>query len=141
MYNYIFLDIDGVVRSYRPKQNKQIQNHIACYFHVDAINHLKKLQEEFQSKIIITSTWRYIYDLNTLKEFFQIFDIYIEDTIKDGNRKDMIQSYIDEHDIQAYIILDDLDLTSTYGFHQIQTNDHFNQINYEHAKKILRRRL
>ena len=112
----IFLDIDGVMNSVdttlafsggglnRKKRLDPV-----------SIGLLKKLCDETNAKIVISSTWRLG---RTIQDFIDIFSTYnwkdapvIGKTVvlnyKGRTRGDEIQCWIEENNVQEYVILDD----------------------------------
>lgn len=73
----IFLDIDGVLCSYRSSIAYGgfpiclDKNHIKKFDHV-AVNLIKKLCHETKSKIIISSTWRLTTPITKFKKFLNL---------------------------------------------------------------------
>ena len=60
--NVIFLDIDGVLNSpnYTKKYKEMKTKKERVYKNIDdnALNYLKELQNRYDAKIVLTSTWR-----------------------------------------------------------------------------------
>jgi len=105
----IFLDIDGVI-------NLDID------WCEESINVLNKLINVTDSKIVITSDWRYNYTLTELRNIFNNIGLHCEiiDTIdlqENSNIESMekdriigIMNYIKKHELDNYLIIDDMDL-------------------------------
>lgn len=127
-YNIIFLDIDGVLNSGRYfykissdklnfyEDNKHDRNNIedkVSYKMLEIneynLNILKSIIEETNSKVVITSSWKFMYLFDRLVERLINLGIPIIDkTIDEGsNRGEGILNYIKEHNITNYIVLDD----------------------------------
>lgn len=123
----LFLDIDGVLNSYRSiaagykLQNctslmREMQLGIAksAGFDPTAVNLLKHAQHDIGFKIVISSTWRFSCNIN---HFHQIFDLYDWDTTSiiiditpstDTIRGDEIALWLRNNpEIESYVILDD----------------------------------
>ncbi len=160
----IFLDIDGVInpschqaqykidyslpdKIAKEKKNPEIAklnmylvNQVYYNFHPESITYIHKLIEEFDANIVITSSWRIIYSLNELKVLFSIFDLgqYIHGvTQRISPRMNAIQSYIDKNNIQAYLILDDFDMSSNFDYHFIYVHNYFKEKDYQDARYAL----
>ena len=146
--NVIFLDIDGVLNSpnYRDRYAEKKQKNERTYRNIDdnAISYLKKLQERYEAKIVLTSSWRVPIDklrksinenpitederkqsnanLRTLYEKLKLeYDLDFDDaTVSlDGNRMLEIQLYLLCHkDIDKFVILDDDDQNLTEIFEE-----------------------
>lgn len=165
--NFIFLDIDGVLypcRNRKPFTNKSEdiikeleEKHnvsfqdinpydILCVvegWNQNAITLLKNLLEEYNAKIIISSSWKFKFKKEILYKLFSIHDLdsYIEDIIPNSYgilKKDSITMYLKKHpEIKNYIILDDVRMTSTFKEHSIYCPDVLNEKVYQKAKSIL----
>lgn len=156
--NTIFLDIDGVLNSERSmvaaSGMKPMEGYISYterhYQQLDpvAINLLRLLVKEANAEIVISSSWRKLYDsLDFFKRVFKQFDWHdapvvgmtpiCEDTFFRGNE---IQKYIDSHKsfTGPYVIFDD---DSDFHDHQplIKVDAKYG-LSYEHfakAKELL----
>lgn len=102
----IFLDIDGVLN--------QLQRNY--YLDSECIKNLSKLCKTLKANIVLTSSWRLGYtnfgkctpQIEELKRQFDKYSIKISGrTYNLGNRANEIIKHIQEHNINAYIILDD----------------------------------
>jgi hypothetical protein len=105
----IFLDIDGVV-------NLEID------WCKESINVLNRLIYITDSKIVITSDWRYNYTIKELRNIFSNVGLCCDiiDTIDlhdnsniESIEKDRfigIMNYIKKHDLKNFLIIDDMDL-------------------------------
>ena len=121
----IFLNIDGVLISENYIRNNSgnilnlyriIDNKYYMNFEPDKIDLLKKLVDEVDSYIVISSYWCETNDLNTIKKIFskyelddKIIDLVKFDVKKNGYR---IQNWINNQDskIDNYIIIDDANI-------------------------------
>ncbi len=117
--NVVFLDIDGVMihNNYRVRSNK----HSFEEFCPMAVKYLMEILYKTNSKIVISSSLRVVYDdLNMLRE--ELFSHYQLDQFVVGvtpflgnvDRGDEIQAYIDsikntELKVDKFIIIDDSD--------------------------------
>lgn len=119
----IFLDIDGVLNTRNHLRRQKISNGymdsqnwcpIAC-------NNIVRLCQKYGADIVVSSTWRYTYDLEALKRIFKengIASKYVKDRtpslldkvdIGRVNRGREIQEWIDEQaePLKNYLIIDD----------------------------------
>ena len=138
----IFLDIDGVLNTFR---DKELINNI---FEKKKLERLIKLSNETHSKIIITSDRRIHFDERLLiDEAFDRYNAlidYLSYKVLYRNRSDEIIYYLNHNqNITNYVILDDNDL----GFSQNQElSNHFintykngfGNTEYNLAKNILK---
>lgn len=142
--NVIFLDIDGVLNgnTKRTAYEKELAKQERKYLNIDdsALEYLKKLQNKYEAKIVLTSTWRWpieslkedlknkpvtkeermqpFANLRTLYEKLMVeYDLAIDDATESiGNRLIEIELYLLTHpEIEKFVILDDDD----YKFSEI----------------------
>lgn len=135
--NILICDLDGVINTFdsSDKRNRNIDldgDIVDCTYHINAlVSNINRFCEEFDMQIVISSSWRLDFNLNTLQLFFRLmgfnrkpigitttenFDhTYGERYLYDHrelsrNRSMQIQHYLDnaEHEITNYFILDDL---------------------------------
>lgn len=113
----IFLDIDGVLNLIPQEFDKY-----GGIFHSHFVNNLKILIEQTNAKIVISSTWR-LSGLTVMQEMWEhrnlpgeVIDITpshyfnVELNVKDDEdvlRGHEIQYWLDKHNIDNYVILDD----------------------------------
>lgn len=131
----IFLDIDGVLNSMKTCEENHLrtgQNGFGGFFreqetlthdHVlwgqDLVNNLKRIVEETNASIVISSTWRKYYSINKFKEMFAVYGWenapVIGITDREGpERGREINRYTFSYNIEKYVILDDdSDMLST----------------------------
>ena len=150
--NVIFLDIDGVLNSpnytkrYKEMQTKKER----VYKNIDdnALNYLQKLQNKYDAKIVLTSTWRKWHNLISINKFKKSikenpiteeertedyanlrtlyeklrleYDLDLDDMTDDlQNRMLEIQLYLLLHkEIEKFVILDDNDENFTEMFEE-----------------------
>ena len=150
--NVIFLDIDGVLNSpnYTKKYKEMKTKKERTYKNIDdnALNYLKELQNRYDAKIVLTSTWRKwrnlisidkfkksikedpitedertedYANLRTLYEKLRLeYDLDLDDMTDDlQNRMLEIQLYLLLHrEIEKFVILDDDDENLTEMFEE-----------------------
>lgn len=160
----IFLDIDGVINPSIPldifddienlnetlsielhdthlkEMNNRLVNHVYHYFSKECCTLILKLVQEFDCQIVITSSWRIgasLEDLQSLLNIFQLGSYIIGKTGTDGKRIDQINAYKKEHSIQKYIVIDDLNMKSEFGYRMIRTKHFFSKMNYFQARNAL----
>lgn len=156
----IFLDIDGVLN---PPQKSRFQFDLnlntklakqyndpeiekldipfinQAYFGFDrhSCALIGKLVKEYNAKIVLTSSWRVFYSQEEIRCMFKILDIdnaFIGFTRKGVPRTQVIQEYIESNHITQYIVIDDFDMSSTFGFRFIHSSRSFSDANYQEAK-------
>ena len=126
--NVIFLDVDGEL-TYSDYENENTAN-----IDIEKVLLLKEICDKTHSKVVISSSWRGSENY-TPRIYYILIDILKQNNIevigdipyiksKYGiSRAAEIQQYINEHDIDNFVILDDEDWNwSEYGFdkHWIQ---------------------
>jgi len=131
----IFLDIDGVL-ALDPQWslNRTSKSWISkydCYpFDKKCVNVLNEILKETDAEIVVSSDWRTYFNLNELKEIFDINGVIkhpigitplfpTSALFLEKNRASEILSYVDDNAITSYIAIDDLDMTQWLG------SDHF----------------
>ena len=115
---YIFFDIDGVLNSKDDWKKSKFSINDNCIIHFSKfINNLKKKNNI--PHLIICSSWRQSInvfgDIDTssnsiINETFLHYNLHIEDTTPvaiNKSRQDEIEYYINRHNINSYIIIDD----------------------------------
>jgi hypothetical protein len=101
----IFLDVDGVLN------NSQIIQDDYKGIGVEQLKLLKKIVEETNSKIVVSSTWRLYPEI--LKELtsklmkFGIFPIDKTKDLKIVERKEEIEEWLSRNEVENFAILDD----------------------------------
>lgn len=115
----IFLDVDGVLNSRRwfteTKQRQTRENAIA-EIDPSAAARVQALVNRTRARIVVSSTWRLLYQLHDLRRMFEhrglhapLFD-RTPPTVGDNRRGDDIQAWLDAHaalGIEGMVILDD----------------------------------
>ena len=119
----IFLDFDGVVTI--PDSHWKLNP--------DNIKLVKKIVDETNAKIVVSSSWRHGLDRHFEYELERNPDnemvIWLRDNVYDitplgGNRGSEIKKWLDTHDdIENYVILDDdSDMLNYQLYHFVETN-------------------
>jgi hypothetical protein len=115
----------------------------ASYYDWDeiAIGMLKKIIFHCNAYIVIHSGWKEFLDLYQLKALFKLYDLddYIIDVCEQGSKEKVIEKYLNENinNINEYVIIDDEDMTSCFGYHFIKTKNVISSNNYLQIIKIL----
>lgn len=161
---YIFLDIDGVLNNYSTPAvaiNEDITGYAlkksremgwdgikelkdkAVYqilhsFNKESMDLIKKLQDEFQAYIIITSSWRVYYSFDQLVSIFKLFNIQIHDTLPLGfPRSEKILNYVYKHNIKNWIVIDDMNMNKNLKWHMVLIHNIFDYKDYEICRRKL----
>lgn len=118
MDKIIFLDIDGVI------------SHIMSKYKIDPLKafFIQWICENSEYKIVISSTWRNLYDLDFFQKIFGKSNILLDDwktkISQNRRRGDEIDDYLDRHNIDKingkYLILDD----DIHDFNEHQMSKH-----------------
>lgn len=128
--NILFLDYDGVVNTDRYVFNGIFNN-------TEGIKYIEKFCKEYSFEIVVTSSWKhnpkykdFLYNSGLSKSV----EIIGCTDITSMGREYEINSYLEKHpEIEKYLIIDDVYLSSELGMHQIQTsfNTGYNKEKYE----------
>lgn len=124
----IFLDIDGVLNSYKfhidnYKDNQMVRQYLATsdlseikvrlvdlLLNIDfnKLYLLKKLADSSGAQIVTTSSWRNMPIYIFVEEFFIKYGLpMLDSTLYLGSRGAEIKQYLETHDVENYVILDD----------------------------------
>ena len=141
----IFLDFDGVI-TLPPK----------WILNLDKIKLIKKIVDETDAKIVVSSSWRADTIENTIKRSFKlqsetnetitwfINHLYDVTPYKSSERGVEIKVYLDRHpEVDNYVIIDDdSDMLDEQLYHFVQTNfeDGITEIEANRAIKILNKK-
>jgi hypothetical protein len=114
MDKILFLDIDGVLNTYQEQKTKH------NYIDPIKISRLEKVISATGAKIVISSNWRFA--MNEIeKELPTIVPYIIGITGLAEDRTTEITNWINEHDVENYVVLDDMYIHLPNNF--IQTNE------------------
>jgi len=111
--NIVFLDIDGVLASWlkmgNSTENRDVDGHL---FEPAAIDALNKITNHIDGKIVVSSTWRKTRSLEVFQDLFKKRGIEAEviglTPELDNGRADEIQHWIDDNDVDYFVIIDDI---------------------------------
>ena len=163
----VFLDIDGVLQPYSnqyrfdhnmqetidylcKKYNDEIYREIdiydvcAAFYDWDdvAIGILTKILRVTNSYIVVHSGWKEYNNIKQLKALFRLYNLddYVIDVCDKGDKIRVVNKYLEEHtnEIEEYIVIDDEDMTFSFGYRFIRTYNFLNSKNYEHCVKVLK---
>ena len=152
----IFLDIDGVLNylnyfkyinklrlTYNKllKEDKYILLKTIIKIDIEKIFLLKEIIDRTNSKVVLTSSWRNLDIYPLIEEYLINIGIPIVDTTKSLNsRGEEIRDYLNNHDFDNYIIIDD-DIFPDYNeellFHLIHTNFYNEGLDYENKEEAI----
>ena len=126
MKKYIFLDIDGVLATTRQFYSKKLHKEWNTYgFDKKCVRILNEILDETKAIIILSSDWKYHYDLETMNDIFKwngvnttITDYapslwgvrYFALSELEACRSEEITKYVIEHKIKKWVAIDDLDM-------------------------------
>jgi hypothetical protein len=162
----IFLDIDGVInpndimkfppvdpdlpkRLANEKENPAIAQLEAftvmqahqC-FDRNSIEYLMKLIQEFDCRIVISSSWRLFFTYEELIAVFDIVDLgqYVIGVTANTRkpRFSQILDYITLHGIDRYIVIDDFNMSKIFGYRFIHTKRRMLLKDYYMARTALK---
>jgi hypothetical protein len=141
---YMFLDIDGCLVD--KSENKEDEYN--SDFHKEAVDIINKLEDKFNLKIIISSSWRNDKSFKWIKNKFEKNGIKIFDTTPHEpkhKRSEQIKRWLDDNykDGESFVIIDDEhpDIRKMFpnNFIHIDSKVGFTKdLYYEKAKQILR---
>lgn len=145
----IFLDIDGVLNSLRSCIGLGGYSNPGCFsrgesprFDPVAVGLLRRLVERTGAQIVVSSTWRAsCLENDNLKRALATWygwenaPIIGRTKLGGGRRGPQIQEWLDAHQVENYVILDDdADMLEEQMPYLVQT--HFNMgLSYEHIKQ------
>lgn len=162
----IFLDIDGVLRPFRPYRRVRTQKeniHIMLqkkygdhryqkldegilknvYFDwsKEAIAALHTVLKETNAVIVLSSSWRLFYSLSEMKLLLHLHDLdaFLSDKTENlGNRAEEIKQYLKQHrEIKHYLVLDDIPMEHEFPNHALTTKEYFKKDQITKALAIL----
>jgi hypothetical protein len=106
----IFLDVDGVLNSYKAMPDKWTRED-GLILHPRSLSMLEAIVSATQAEIVVSSTWRWHPKaLGKLAEWLSAHQLHIYGITAQtaGHRSELIRDWLDAHgDITHHIILDD----------------------------------
>lgn len=116
----------------------------ACAYGFDckAISYVKELIIKCNAELVISSSWKFSRDLQTLKALFSLheLDCYLRDMTSNAMgfmKEDGILDYIETHSIEHYVVLDDIPMEEAFQQHAIGCPDVFDEKGYQKALHVL----
>lgn len=122
---YIFLDIDGVLATTRQFYSKKINVWNTYDFDKKCVKVLNEILDESKAIIILSSDWKYHYDLDTMNMIFagngiktmisaftpSLWDVkYFKLQELEACRSEEIIKYATKHKMEKWVAIDDLDM-------------------------------
>lgn len=122
MTNIIFLDIDGVLntRKHLQRQKQETGYMSSLDWSPIACRHVTLLCQQYDARIVVSSTWRYNHNLEELRQFFADNDIdpglvsgttpalIGERELGSYQRGEEIARWLEDHDCGTFVIIDDM---------------------------------
>ena len=148
----IFLDIDGVLAT----SFKRIENEFGSIypFSKGAVKQLNYILEQTHAKIVLSSTWRLLYDIETMKKIFEWNEcidypidytvIYHSDSLNiviARERVDEIKEYVERNKdtIEKWVAIDDENLDRLGREHFVRCGQRQGLAEDKKAKEVIRR--
>lgn len=128
------MDFDGVLNTdqYQARlavEGKQAKDAWGALFDPRAVANLHKIVAATNARIVISSSWRYIHRLGSLRMMWSVRELPYEiyEVIPAGasyiSRGEEIGCYLKAHPTDNYVIIDDLDdFTESQHSHFVETN-------------------
>ena len=139
--NIVFLDCDGVINDMSTKE--RADDTIFMGADDEKIARLKQIVDMMDADIVLTTTWKTEPDmLAYLRRKLAAFDLaYVDMTVDHKrNRGEGIYNYLQSHDIDRWIVLDDVVFKDfkKYGIinHLIKTSFYFGGLRDKHVKQV-----
>lgn len=142
----IFLDIDGVIATVREfNMTHMAETYITKYniypYNPGAVKILNEILEITKADIVISSDWRLHYTMEELEDIFFINGVKeppiigTPDFYKKHKGKELeeirtleIQAFLEEHEVDQYVVVDDLDMSEDFGDRFVLCGDSFEGI-------------
>lgn len=165
--NVIFLDFDGVLRGMIPHRRKKpnvgdlgsflaeqyqekayetidqsILRNVYYDFAAESCYCVKLLCQIPDTKIVLSTSWRAFYTLETMQKLLELHHIgrYVIDKtpLLYNNRPSEIKEYLKQHpETKQYVIIDDMDLEAYFPGHMLLCKDHLRLSQYQKGYEIL----
>ncbi len=118
----LFLDIDGVLTT----DEKLIEKNLIYSFSPICVKNLNTILRTHNVKIILTSSWRTVFDAEKQNQIFQengVIQMPYGQTPDFGytNRSEEINAYLNKREIENFVILDDMEIEG-FDAHFVRTN-------------------
>lgn len=115
----IFLDFDGVLNTEQYQAQLAVSGRPGkdvwgTLFAPAAVANLRKILDATDARIVISSSWRYVHGLGSLRIMWDVRDLpgEIQDALPCGagnlSRGEEIACWLSRHTVSRYVILDDL---------------------------------
>jgi len=124
---HIFLDIDGVLALEQQFNSKKRHEEWNCYrFDMKCVKLFNKIIEETGAVIVLSSDWKYHYDLATMNNIFKWCGVvksleaftcsfygtkFFNLNDLEACRAEEIKQYVEINEITCWVAIDDLDLS------------------------------
>lgn len=149
----IFLDFDGVLNTERHQtrlvlDGKPNKDAWGPLFDPCTVRNLREIIESTGAAIVISSSWRYIHRLGSLRMMWEIRELpgEIMEILPCGatyiSRGEEIECWLNQHGHPNYVIIDDLDdFCPSQQYRYVETNPivGITELDAERAIKILSR--
>lgn len=139
MKKIIFLDIDGVLNSYRSCTAYgayPLRNDTEDKFDMVAVRLIEVACKKCNAEIVLSSTWRLEKDWKNLKETLRLPIIDKTPAVLSGDRGHEISLWLEDNTIFEYVVVDDNEVGSSHKNNFVRT-DPKNGLSYEDYQKIL----
>ena len=130
----VFLDFDGVLNTeqYQARlivDGKPTKDTWGPLFDPHAVESLRQILDEMDAQIVISSSWRYVHTLDSLRMMWEVRGLpgEIIDTLACGatyiSRGEEIECWLERNERPDYVIIDDLDdFFPAQRDHYVETN-------------------
>lgn len=154
MVKILFLDFDGCLNNHEALF--KYKEEPFPYSHLDPklIGYLNQIIEQTGAKVVISSSWRFLYDFKKLEEILilrgfkgevigETPKLYPEDPDDDKfQRRDEIKSWLEDNEdfgggIESFVIIEDYELMKGLEKHLIKTKSSIG-LTFSHVKKAVK---
>ena len=127
--NLLFLDIDGVMTCQEAPAHPLTTSSKIYPFSETSVHTLNTVLKQFSLKIILTSSWRTVFDVETQCQIFRENGVVQvpqgqTESVNFENRTLEISRYLGTHPTKHFVILDDMEIK---GFEQNFVRVPFNE--------------
>lgn len=142
-YKIVFLDIDGVLNTKKFLESRD--NLEVC--DSENVKNFNKIVNKIKNlKIVVSSSWR------LHREFDELVKVLKEQGVKgeiidttpnmtgkfDATRSNEIQSWLNTHDVQEFVILDDENISWDLSKNHVKTSFYKNGLTEDHVEKAIK---